>query len=535
MRRALIIGSNGPATLDPLRYAASDARQFREVLGGSRCGFEVVVPEDGADSYRIRQMIFDVAESCDLGDTLLCYFAGHGFLARNRLFLLLDNTRTDKLLSTALPITDVLEALRYSKADNKLLILDCCHAGAVVTNAGLRSAVGIPVEEAVTADNFLVLMASGHLERARELDALEGGFLTTRMCDALGTDFYEASAGKGQLEIDSLKRWLEDKARAHNALHRGLEVPIPFLFGQHRGPLYLTVGRDEWLPYELDWCDGGKMVILPAPPADGFAYALAKFPVTNAQYLKLLGDEGHKEPVGKHFTRNALGVNGWRGPFFPLRTPGSMEDRKPVVCVDYNDACRYVDNLNKNCARSGHYHSTHLPKEFLWDFGAFGTDEPTLRPATWLKVSSEIHHRSTSPAAYENFGPRTNAFGLVDMIGNIWEWGGVGETLVATLGRVGTDDRATHQPSVASYDSDDDDFALRQEVRGGSFLDDLRRMPIVLDVNALPERRKTRHSDLGFRIAAKVPLNVLPDEVQMRLEMLPPLEPPPDLHTPPAA
>jgi formylglycine-generating enzyme required for sulfatase activity len=494
------------------------------------------MPEEGADSFRLRELVFDVADASGPDDTLLCYFSGHGFLSKSRLFLLLDNTRTDRLLRTALPIADIIEALRHSRAENKLLILDCCHAGAVVSNAGLRSAVGVPVEEAVKPENFMVLMASDHLERARELDMLQGGFLTTEICAALSQDFYDAAGGDQRLEIDDLKRWLEKRARAHNEAHEELEVPTPFLFGQHRGQLFLTVGHDEWVPVELPWCDGSVMVVLPIEPTwDGMAYVLAKFPVTNEQYrgLNLSKD---REPVGEHFTANAFGIRGWRGPFYPWQEEGFLESDKPVVCVSYDDVRRYLQEINRSCAASGHKHHSFLPKENLWDFAAFGTDNPVRRPSTWLRASPVIHHKSRTPASSSDNGERTNALGLVDMVGNVWEWCSPEHLMVATLGRAHDTFEGDDREMRFSDESEDvDDRYRRQEIRGGSFLDNLERMPVSLDVLSLPHGRATRHSDLGFRIGGMVPVETLPDEVQMRLRMEQSLEPLPDLFVPPTA
>ena len=82
MRRAFVIGSNGPADLGPLRFAHQDAERIKTCLSGGRCGFEVSVPEQGTEAFEVRRQLFSVAESCATSDTFVCYFSGHGVLEK---------------------------------------------------------------------------------------------------------------------------------------------------------------------------------------------------------------------------------------------------------------------------------------------------------------------------------------------------------------------------------------------------------------------------------------------------------------------
>lgn len=90
--------------------------------------------------------------------------------------MFLDKTEISRLGTTSIPISDVLQAFQYCQAHNKLLVLDCCHAGAAVNATGLRSPTEEPVKEIIHPDNHLVLMASDRFEKARELDTLKGVF-----------------------------------------------------------------------------------------------------------------------------------------------------------------------------------------------------------------------------------------------------------------------------------------------------------------------------------------------------------------------
>ena len=61
------------------------------------------------------------------------------------------------------------------------------------------------------------------------------------------------------------------------------------------------------------------------------------------------------------------------------------------------------------------------------------------------------------------------------------------------------------------------------ELRGGSFLDDLERTPPFFDSHRLKDGLETRHSDLGFRLAAFIPLGTLDSTVRARVMRFPPL------------
>src|SRR5215469_3778303 len=108
MRKAIVLGSNGPSDLSPLRYSLNDVEALSACFRGPRCGFDVIPVPSGLEAHQVRSLIENAAEECSSQDTLICYFSGHGVLERGALFLLWDNTRSDRLLGTAIPAEDVL-------------------------------------------------------------------------------------------------------------------------------------------------------------------------------------------------------------------------------------------------------------------------------------------------------------------------------------------------------------------------------------------------------------------------------------------
>jgi formylglycine-generating enzyme required for sulfatase activity len=129
------------------------------------------------------------------------------------------------------------------------------------------------------------------------------------------------------------------------------------------------------------------------------AFALARYPVTNAEYARYL--DAHPEAP----------------------RPDSFDDprfngpRHPVVCVSWLAAQRFA-------AWAG----GRLPTEPEWEYaGRAGTitstylgdiasdDDPRLNAIAWHRANSDRH---THPVGEK----LPNRWGLHDMLGNVWEW-----------------------------------------------------------------------------------------------------------------
>jgi hypothetical protein len=518
-RIAFVFASNGPRNLDPLKYAVEDASRIGMSLASAACGFSVTTPSPGSDAFDVRRQLLKVTESCTPNDSLICYFSGHGILEKGNLFLLWDDTDVNHPISTAIPISEVLQALRYCKAKGKLLVLDCCHAGAVVNMVGMKDAAGTRITDTnVLADNHLVLMASDRFERAREVEGLRGSFLTTNICAALDDNLYDADIDlDGRLSVSDLMRWLEQRATEHNKRFPHLEVPTPYLFGQQKGQFFLTWEESDWLPCEFPSADGSTLVVLPAfvPSSLGErVLCLGKYPVLNEQYRGFLNRESladrlgiwrGREPVGEWYIKNE-----WRGPFYPWQETDYSDPQQPVVCVSYFDAAAYCDwvlSLTGSSDTAPRPVNVRLPGAREWDFAAFGVTYPSRNPKSWLSRSRSIHHRANKPAPIDHTGARSNAWGLSDMFGNVWEWCRSEQRLepvirIASIGALPGSPRSIY-------------------LRGGSFLDDLRHVEPIINSGRLQDGIKTSHCDLGFRIAAEVYLDDLPETIRARLNAWP--------------
>ena len=252
-RRAFIMGSNGPGESGPLQYALEDAKNIEDALSGKLCQFEVSVPRVKSQAYEVLHQLAEVAASCTVDDTFICYFSGHGILEEGLLFLLWDESVCGLLDNTALPVERISQTLLKCKAHSKLLILDCCHAGAVLNRNGFKTG-GDKISEnkiKIEDSNYWVIMASDRLEYARELEVLKGSFLTISICSAISDKLSEADKDKdGKISISDLTSWLDEKYLEHNETHeKKYHVPQPHGCGAMKGKFFITLDISSLEPH----------------------------------------------------------------------------------------------------------------------------------------------------------------------------------------------------------------------------------------------------------------------------------------------
>ncbi len=158
------------------------------------------------------------------------------------------------------------------------------------------------------------------------------------------------------------------------------------------------------------------------------AFALAKYPVTSAEFLLFLRETGYQpQPCNKVL---ALA---WRSPGNGLAYAPYVSEppRWPAVCLDWRDAKTYIIWLNHKVRqarpetgdRAGPY---RLPSEAEWEYAArAGTatarwwGEPIGKgKANCNGCGSQFDHRVL--ADVDRFDP--NPFGLYGILGNAWQW-----------------------------------------------------------------------------------------------------------------
>jgi formylglycine-generating enzyme len=259
-------------------------------------------------------------------------------------------------------------------------------------------------------------------------------------------------------------------------------------------------------------------------------FAIERHPVTNAQFAEFVDDTGYVtvaerelDPAQYPGANPADLVPGalvfrpsggpvdlrdwrqwwqwkpgasWRHPFGPDSDVDSSADH-PVVQVAYPDAAAYA-----------RWAGRRLPSEAEWEFAARGGstatypwgDDPTpggrLMANTWqgafpYRNDGALGWIGTSPVG--TFPP--NGYGLVDMIGNVWEW-----TTTRFAGHHRLDDAAR---GCCPAD-DQPDPSISQALKGGSHLCAPEYCHRYRPAARSPQSQDSATTHIGFRCAADV-------------------------------
>jgi formylglycine-generating enzyme len=180
------------------------------------------------------------------------------------------------------------------------------------------------------------------------------------------------------------------------------------------------------------------------------AYYIGKFEVTQGQWEKVMGSNPS---------------------VFKSDTLADVKDR-PVENVSWEQVQRFISKLNKiergKCYR--------LPSEFEWEYAARAGAEGDI-PWSETQASAQLGTTTTQVVGQK----KPNAWGLFDMLGNVWEWvaDGYNEKIFA--------DRTPPKKS-------------RQHVlKGGSFTSDVKNATYLTHAGG-----PGNGWDVGFRIVMEI-------------------------------
>lgn len=233
------------------------------------------------------------------------------------------------------------------------------------------------------------------------------------------------------------------------------------------------------------------------------AFALGKFEVTIAEFAAFVAEAGHEAtgcrvPAAGRIEPDP--ARSWRQPGWPVA------DHHPVSCVSWDDATAYVRWLASKTNRR-----YRLATEAEWEYAAragataawpWGDDPnagckaanlgdasfkrrfPRWGPPDWPAATCDDGH--PLPAPVGSF--QANAFGLHDMIGNVWEW---------------VQDCRRQSYAGAPIDGSADTFGLlldcqKRVIRGGSAW---TQPPHARLATRIAPQRDDRIYNVGFRVA----------------------------------
>jgi len=177
MKRALVVGINNYPNA-PLCGCVNDANAIASVIETDSDGTPnfsvklVTSPNDNVKRPSLKESIENLfAGVCDIA---LFYFSGHGIITSTGGYIV---TPDYKKYDEGISMHDILTLANKSKAQDKVILLDCCHSGAF----GTPSITDASVSQ--LAEGLSVLTASRDSESALEING--SGVFTSLVIDAL--------------------------------------------------------------------------------------------------------------------------------------------------------------------------------------------------------------------------------------------------------------------------------------------------------------------------------------------------------------
>ena len=257
----------------------------------------------------------------------------------------------------------------------------------------------------------------------------------------------------------------------------------------------------------------------PVRPVEVGPFAIERHPVTTAQYAEFVDSTGYRTvaerpmdpalypganpadlvPGAMVFRPTAGPVSlrdwrqwwdwapgaSWRRPFGPDRA--AAEPDHPVVQVAYADALAYAEWAGRRLPTEAEWeYAGRAGMETVYAWGDEAKPGGELMANTW---QGAFPYRNDGAAGWIGTSPvgtfAPNAFGLVDMIGNVWEW-----TTSEFTGQVSN-------PCCLPAD----DPSVSQALKGGSHLCAPEYCHRYRPAARSPQSRDTATTHIGFRCA----------------------------------
>ena len=179
MRKALIVGIDFYEKVSCLKGCVNDAYAVKSVLerhsDGSLNFGVIAMTASGSSSAIMRRELKEKVQELfrDDSEIALFYFSGHGYIETTGGYLITSDCKDG---DAGFPMDDLLTIVNGSKAQNKVVVLDCCHSGVAGTPAMTES-------KAVLSESVTILTASAQDQYSLEMGG--SGVFTTLFVDAL--------------------------------------------------------------------------------------------------------------------------------------------------------------------------------------------------------------------------------------------------------------------------------------------------------------------------------------------------------------
>ena len=179
MRKALVVGIDYYKSVSHLHGCVSDAYAVKTVLDRHSDGtknFDTIIEvATGPTALIERKELKNKVEELFKGDNdiALFYFSGHGYVESTGGYLITSECKNG---DDGFSMNDLLEIANNSNARNKIIILDCCHAGIMGKNSTKE-------HKSILSEGLTILTASSETQYAIEENG--SGVFTTLFVDAM--------------------------------------------------------------------------------------------------------------------------------------------------------------------------------------------------------------------------------------------------------------------------------------------------------------------------------------------------------------
>jgi uncharacterized protein YecA (UPF0149 family) len=237
-----------------LRSPRADAAALQRVLEDPAVGGYSVKVLSNTASHLVNQAIDGFLAGAIAQDMVLLYFSGHGFKDdAGRLYFITEDSRPELLASTAVSANFVRERLDNCRSRSKIVLLDCCYAGAFPPGTVPRAGEAVDILARLGGRGSAVMTASSAIQHAFEAgnsasstttEILTPSVFTSALIDGLTTGNADLN-GDGLIDFDELYEYVYKRVQDE------LPQQTPGRRSDVEGRLYVAVSPKGVLPTQL--------------------------------------------------------------------------------------------------------------------------------------------------------------------------------------------------------------------------------------------------------------------------------------------
>ena len=218
-------------SLNRLAAPASDAKQLAAVLRNTRIAGYAVTTLYNKPHHVVGRAIGDFYRDRRRDDLTLLYFTGHGVKDEDgNLYLAMTDTDRENLQFTGVPCEQIRAAMEVCRSQQKVLVLDCCYAGAFPLGLGIKGDPAVHALEQLGGRGCVVLTSSDAMQLSFEgsqvtevgpasLRSGPSSLFTRFLIEGLRTGKADLD-GDGDITLDELYSYVHDRVTDEQPLQR---------------------------------------------------------------------------------------------------------------------------------------------------------------------------------------------------------------------------------------------------------------------------------------------------------------------------